>query len=825
MIKSRFRVQASACAMAMFACASGIAHADEASPNPAAGSGDDIIVTARAGSAQKKVEASYAISTISEAELQMKAPIGVGEALKNVPGFWVESSSGEASGNIRVRGIPTDGFSALSLLEDGITIQHDAGLGWLNGDQALRMDQTIQGIEVVRGGPSSIFYSNAPGAVVNFITRRGGDHLEGSVRYEGASYNSHRVDGWIGGPIGNSDWRFLVGGYYRLSDGQRHTGYRQDEGGQVRATISREFERGSLMLGVKRIDERIGNAMVTPFVNDSNGDPVGVPGFNAKRDIIAGKETRYFDFLTPDGVEKFDNRIGTTIKLTQLTGEFDYELTDGLRVEHKMRYRDSYTKRNSITPRTVASAADLLSSTYGRYVDTAAGQSLGFNYTNGSGAMDLANANGNGLALLNLARSFTIPEDEFVSDTRFLQDLELGGHHDLALGFYYAHVKETYRSNSAAIFTDVKDNAALLDAVLRDAAGNTLYQFTNDGIASYGSEFNNAFGKSDTIALYASDEWKLTDRLRIDGGVRWEQIKTSGQVEGKSTVNLNQSDTAADDAVLVGSGMFAPFSRKYDHMAWTLGANYQLHPRMGAFARFTSTFRLPSVSSFLGNAAASPVTQKMDFYEVGLKYASPTFDVYLTGFNSVYKSYEISDYRQNAAGQYVLNTVYGDTKTWGTELEATWRPVKWFDIHANWTWQDARFTDFVYTNSSGQVVDYSKNRLIRVPEHSFRITPGINLMDNRLRVEADFAYYGQRYAEVANQISLPAYSTIDLNAKFDVNDRLTFNLYVNNLTNTIGLTEGNPRAGSIDNEEVGDLVYIARSIFGRSVRGAVTFRF
>ncbi|HUD30605.1 MAG TPA: TonB-dependent receptor plug domain-containing protein, partial [Novosphingobium sp.] len=265
MIKFRLHTQASACALAFATLVSAtVARAEDTAPD----SGEDIIVTARAGNqAQKKVEASYAISTISEAELQMKAPLGVGEALRNVPGFWIESSSGEASGNIRVRGIPTDGYSALALLEDGITTQHDAGLGWLNGDQSLRMDQTIQGIEVVRGGPSSIFYSNAPGAVVNFITRRGGDHLEGSVRYEVADYNSHRVDGWVGGPIGNSDWRFLVGGYYRLSDGQRHTGYRQDEGGQVRATISREFERGSLMLGVKRIDERIGNAMVTPFIN------------------------------------------------------------------------------------------------------------------------------------------------------------------------------------------------------------------------------------------------------------------------------------------------------------------------------------------------------------------------------------------------------------------------------------------------------------------------------------------------------------------------------------------------------------------------------
>lgn len=195
--------------------------------------------------------------------------------------------------------------------------------------------------------------------------------------------------------------------------------------------------------------------------------------------------------------------------------------------------------------------------------------------------MDLANANGNGLALLNLARSFTIPEDEFVSDTRLQKSLDFAGHHDIALGVYYAHVSEIYQSNSASLFTDVKHNASLMDAVLRDAAGNVIHTFSNNGIATYGSEFNNANGTSDTIAIYASDEWKLTDKFRIDGGLRWEQIRTSGAVEGKSKANLGQLTNEADDAVLVGSGVMSPFSRKYDAMAWTLGVNYQMHARLG----------------------------------------------------------------------------------------------------------------------------------------------------------------------------------------------------------------------------------------------------
>lgn len=792
---------------------------DRAASPPAQDAGDELIVTARAGNnQQRKVEASYAISTITPEELVMKAPIGVGEALKNVPGFWVESSSGETSGNIRVRGIPTDGYSQVALLEDGITIQHDPGLGWLNGDQSYRIDQTLERVEVVRGGPSSLFYSNAPGAVVNFIQRKGGDTLEGLVRYEGASFNSHRVDGWIGGPIGKSDWRFFTGGYYRISDGQRHTGYRLGDGGQIRATLSRDWDGGSFMLGVKRIDEKVENAMVTPFVNDKNGKPVGAPGFDALTDTIAGPETRHFTFRTADGAGyDFDAGTANTARLTQVTMQSKFELGSDFTLVESLRFRDSYQKRNSITPRTVYGYDALLASLRSTY-KLPAGTPLTLTYTNGGGTFD-RNANGNGLALLDLARSFTVPEREVINDTRLQKSASFLGKHDFAFGLYYAYVDEKYRATSAGILTDVKDNASLFDV----SVGNV--KLTENGVQSYGTEYGNSNGTSHTLALYASDEWSLTDQLRLDGGLRWEQIDVSGSSEGTRTRNLNQSATAADDAVLTGNGVFTPFDASYDHIAWTAGLNYQIRPDFGVFGRYTSTFRLPGVSSFFGNPSQAPITQTMNFQEVGIKFARPNVNFFITGFRTVYQSYQIDDYRANGQGQLVRNTYFGDTRTWGAEVEGMWRPARWFDLHANYTYQDARFSAFAYTTSAGQKVDYSNNRLIRVPRHQFRLTPGVNLLDDHFRLEADISHYGQRWADVANQINLPAYTTLDINARLDVNRRLSLNLIANNVTNTVGLTEGNPRAGTIVNEEVGNAVYIARSIFGRSVRGAVTYRF
>lgn len=799
--------------------------ADSVANSPA--KSNDIVVTARAGSTQQnKVEASYAISTLDRAELQLKAPFGVADALKSVPGFWVESSGGEAGANIRVRGIPTDGYSSVALLEDGITIQHDAGLGYLNADQSFRLDRTIERVEIVRGGPSSIFYSNAPGASINFITRKGGDHLEALGAYQVTDYNSHRIDGYIGGPLG--DWRFLIGGFYRISDGQRPSGYRQDEGGQIRATLTRDFAHGSILLGVKRIDDRIGFDLSTPFVNDANRKPVGVSGVDARYGSIAGPETRFFNFPTAGGgVFRFDAANGTRVKLTQLTGELKYDLGGGFSIRENARYRDSNTLRQGIYPRQITPAATLLGVFAPAIAKVPGATSVGYVYTNApTTPFNNANQNGNGLVLANLARSFGVPESEFVNDFRLQTTTDrLGGRQDLAIGGYYAHVRERFTNTSATILTDVRDQAALLDVYLLDAAGGRIAPLTDRGVVNYGVEYANSSGSSDTYAFYASDEWQLTDKLRLEGGARYEHVKLQGSSGNRVSTNLNVSPTLADDNVLVGNGTFTPFSRSFSHTAYTAAVDYQFAPSIGSFLRYTSTFRLPNVSDFITSPNNNPVVQRIEFFEGGIKIARRTFDLYATAFLSRYKSLGITDFVPTQNGQFTQRTIYGDTRTIGVELEGTWRPVRWFDIHANYTYQDPKYSTFRFNNSAGVPIDYSGNRLVRVPDNQFRITPGLNLFDQRVRLEAVGAYYGRRYADVANQIKLPTYKTLDLIGQFNATDRLALNVNVDNVTNTIGLTEGNPRAGTIDNTEVGQAVYIARSIFGRTYRASVTYRF
>jgi outer membrane receptor protein involved in Fe transport len=101
----------------------------------------------------------------------------------------------------------------------------------------------------------------------------------------------------------------------------------------------------------------------------------------------------------------------------------------------------------------------------------------------------------------------------------------------------------------------------------------------------------------------------------------------------------------------------------------------------------------------------------------------------------------------------------------------------------------------------------------------------VNLEPLRLHLELPVEYFSDRYSDAANLQKLPAYSVLHFRARASLTRNLTAYLIVDNLTNTLGLTEGNPRSGQFISGDVGATYYIARSILGRSGRIALQYQF
>jgi outer membrane receptor protein involved in Fe transport len=705
-------------------------------------------------------------------------------------------------------------------------VQHDPALGYLNADQAFRLDETIERVEVVRGGPSSIFYSNAPAGAINFIPRQVDDMAEGLVKYTAGNYGLGRLDFWYGTPIGDG-WKLSTGGFFRIDHNIRNPGFNADNGGQLRATLSKQLENGDISFDVKRLDDRVGFDLGIPLYRNPSGDLVAVPGFNGNYGTVAGPDTEHMQLQQGNGsYYNFDNTVGTDVKRTQLTLKFDYNLW-GWKLAENLRYSDTDTQRNGVYPNAIETPAALYASAQARlkqYYPTATGMQL--QYVD-SGAAFAPNQNGNGLVILGGLRGITMPVSELTSDTRLLRKFQFGDQtHDVTLGYYHAYFNQSFDRFSSTVLLDTADNAKLLNLVAVNAAGQPLGMLTSHGIYNNGYEWAHAHGTSNTDAFYASDEWQINDKLRIDGGARWERVNTTGWTELSTTANLG---TPWSSGILTGNGQYASYDHSFNKLGWTLGANYQFSDRQGVFARYTSTFRLPNLSSYITSPTATPITQTMVLPEVGYKFANRYIETYETFFYTRYNNVSFSNYVYNPnTGASTAQTGYADTETYGLELEGTIYPTKWFDLQYSATLQDPRYKGLRYTviqANAPVLLDYDDNQLIRVPRKSVRIVPGVNLLDNKLRLQLTYEYEGKRYSDTANSVILPQYYMLSFSARYQATPNLSFFVYADNLNNSLGLTEGNPRSGELKSSDAGATVFIARPLLGRSFRASVMYRF
>lgn len=164
---------------------------------------DSVVVsgTPRSGGVSKR-DASFSITTASPEDIDDAAPRSTGDLLKIVPGIWVESTGGETGQNIDVRGFPGGSDAPFITFQiDGSPVFPPPTLSFLENSSLIRLDQTIDHVEVLRGGPSPVFSNGQPGATVNIIQKKGGERYEALGRVTVGSEGKQRADFFASGPI------------------------------------------------------------------------------------------------------------------------------------------------------------------------------------------------------------------------------------------------------------------------------------------------------------------------------------------------------------------------------------------------------------------------------------------------------------------------------------------------------------------------------------------------------------------------------------------------------------------------------------------------
>ena len=100
---------------------------------------------------------SSSVSSLSLAQVEVSTPRSTAEAFRIIPGVRSESTGGEGNANIAVRGLPvaSGGAKFLQLQEDGLPVMQYGDIAFGNADIFMRLDNTVQTIESIRGGSAS----------------------------------------------------------------------------------------------------------------------------------------------------------------------------------------------------------------------------------------------------------------------------------------------------------------------------------------------------------------------------------------------------------------------------------------------------------------------------------------------------------------------------------------------------------------------------------------------------------------------------------------------------------------------------------------------
>ncbi|MBP6706424.1 MAG: TonB-dependent receptor plug domain-containing protein, partial [Achromobacter sp.] len=243
---------------------------ETAAPGSEATSLDTVVVTGTPKGRSQK-DAPFAISVLSETTLDRAAPTSSVEMLRSVPGFSAEPSGGRGGGqNIFVRGLPSGGWIFVQYQEDGLTLFDEPQESFFNVDTLFSLDMMTERLEVVRGGTSPLFATNAPGGTVNAITRRGTMTPEGSARLTAGSNGLWRADAYSAGPL-SENVLYAVGGHFRQDDGLRRPGFTANDGGQLRASLTFLLGNAVLDVDAKLLNDR--TAFYTPIPLADPRDP------------------------------------------------------------------------------------------------------------------------------------------------------------------------------------------------------------------------------------------------------------------------------------------------------------------------------------------------------------------------------------------------------------------------------------------------------------------------------------------------------------------------------------------------------------------------
>jgi iron complex outermembrane recepter protein len=626
-----------------FAQASGNSSASQA-PSDSSGAGsnrdsdanhllEEVVVTATAGGrGVERQQASFATTSLDSEEIHRIAPLNTAALLQGIPGVTVASTGGEQGNNLFVRGFPSSGDAPYVTFQiAGSAVFDPPTVGWFGNADVIRIDEMVDHVEAVRGGPAQVLSNGQVGLTVNLLPKTGTDVYHGVASIGSTDYGKKRFDGQVSGPLDDNTF-FSVGGFYQNGDNVRRLHFDSEVGGQLSGNILHKFERGSVLIWARILHADNTWDLPIPIIVN-NGKVEQFPGFDINTGAIGSPQERELTLRNGDDF-RFDRGRGSYI--TNGGFNFNYDLADNLSFQDKASYLTGSVNTNALFPNApvLASAeAAAHGGAFGSLTNVATGAALpASTYVMEVGAW-IADKN---VHNINNDLSFTWKY----------------GAHSLTGGYYFAAFSSRdYWDLGNTLLLQAIANGPVLNLSLANGTSVTGPDHFINGSTTLRAE---DYQGTDN-AGFVSDEWQVMDKLRLDAGARIQYHHIEGSYRNTAT---------APDGTAVFLNTYTDQSTDSHKISATVGADYALTSALGLWARYSRGNVFPQFDTVQSGLMG---TQTVDAFELGVNRTTPWLHLYSNVFYNKFR--DIQNFDLAANGSTFIRT--GAANTYGAEIDTT----------------------------------------------------------------------------------------------------------------------------------------------------------
>ncbi|MEY2630016.1 MAG: hypothetical protein RLZZ469_913 [Bacteroidota bacterium] len=766
---------------------------------------EEVVVTGVVNP-RAKIKSSVSITTLDVKQVEQSAPRSTAEIFRTIPGIRSESSGGEGNANISVRGVPisSGGSKYLQIQEDGLPVLLYGDIAFATADIFTRFDRNIAKIEAIRGGSASTLSSNSPGGIINFISKTGKTEGGSMVTSFGLDYNDFRTDIEYGARIGDGLY-FHAGGFYRTGEGVRSPGFTANNGGQFKMNVTKEFENGSVTVYAKFLNDRAAAFMPMPIkVTGSNSNPnwESISGYDATSGTQQSPYLMHNVGLDGNGNVRRGNVADGMHPVSKTLGaSINFELADGWKLTNNGRFSSNSGQFITPFPAEVASAATIANSFGAGSTLTYANDGTAFNNPNG---------------LVSRIHMFDVELNNF---NNFMNDLRITKKFDkfgLTAGYFKSiqNISMSWLWNS--YLQEVSDNNPRLINVT-SAGGNLL---STNGLYAYGvPAWGNCCTRNydtqyNVSAPYANVSFDATDKLSLEGGIRFDMGQVNGSFAGSSQtvydINNDNVISAPETSVsAINTANTTAVDYDYDYVSYTLGANYLVDANQSVFARYSKGASAKADRILFSglNYLDGDKINSLDYLaqaELGYKRKFSKGYVYATFFTSTTT--------EEGGFEATSNSIIeNDYRSMGLEVESSYNVNNDFNLRGGFTYTKAEITSGANEGNEPR----------RQPKMMYNFIPTYKFGKANNTFGLSFIGQTKAYAQDSNELVMNGFVIVNGFVEFGITKGLSLNIAGNNLLNTLAITEA--EEGSITANTTN--IVRARPLPGRSLSMALTYKF